>query len=81
MRELEMREERRGENKKKNIVIRGGQWKEGEGEEVEAFIRKNLKVEAEVKESWKIRMKSGGEEIVVARLGKWEDKKEVMRTY
>lgn len=42
---------------------------EGEGEkEVEAFIRENLKVEVKVKESWKIRMKSVREEIVVAKL-------------
>ena len=81
LRELEMREERRErENKKKNIVIRGGQWKEGEGEkEVEEFIKENLKVEVEVKEAWKIRMKNGGEEIVVAKLGNWEDKRTVMR--
>lgn len=81
LRELEIREERRErENKKKNIVIRGGQWKEGEGEKgVEEFIRENLKVEVEVKEAWKIGMKSGGEEIVVAKLGNWEDKRAVMR--
>lgn len=77
--EIERTNERRErENRKKNIVIKGASWEGGRvEEEVCRFVKENLRTEVTVERAYKIKVKEN-KEIVVASLGSWEQKREIM---
>ena len=54
-------------------------WKEEDlGHAVKEFIKEEIKVEIRVEKARKIKLKRN-EEMVVAELGNWDEKREVMR--
>lgn len=79
MEELERINERRErENRKKNIVIKGVSWgRDKVEEEVSRFVKEKLKAEVTVERAYKIRMKEN-KETIIASLGSWDQKREVM---
>ena len=76
---LEAKEERRErETRKNNIIIKGVIWKEGElGKNVKDFLNENLEIEPEVIDVKRIKVDKG-KEIILAKMSRWEEKKEVM---
>lgn len=71
-------EKKERENRKKNIVIKGVSWeREKAEEEVSRFVKEKLRTEVTVEKAYTIKMKEN-KEIVIASVGSWEQKREVM---
>lgn len=77
VKDLEDEEEKKDKRaRKNNVIITGMDWREGKrSEDVETWLRRDLGVEAEVKEAYEV----GGNKLV-ARIGSWEQKQRVMRS-
>lgn len=75
MRDLEKKEERKERKKRKhNIVIKGVRWRGDDvKQEAKDFIQNEMKVEVNVTKATKMKLK-GEEEMVVVRIGSWEEK-------
>lgn len=68
--------ERKG--RKRNIIIKVVQGKEEDIEkEIKEFIKDNIEVEVELRKA-KIMRSGGSRQIIVAKLSKWDEKKEIM---
>lgn len=77
--ELErINEKKEREKRKKNIVIKGISWGRGKvEEEVSRFVKEKLGTEVTVERAYKIKM-GENKETVIASLGSWDQKREVM---
>jgi hypothetical protein len=73
------REKKEREKRKNNIVIRGAnKWEESKIEkETKEFIKNNLKIEVNINKAFKVQVR-GGKCTVVAEVGSWEQKREIM---
>lgn len=67
------------EKRKNNIVIRGAfKWEDNKMEqETKDFLRDNLRIEANINKAFKVQNR-GGKCTVVAEVGSWEQKREIM---
>lgn len=69
---------RRQKERRKNNIIKGVEFKKEESNiEISKFIEENLKTEVEVVKAQTIR-RQGERNIIVAKLGNWEMKREIM---
>lgn len=66
-------------DRKNNIVISGVKWGSNFKANVTELCKSNLSVDVEVEDAFRVAVGRNGEEVVVAKLKTWEEKREIMK--